>query len=144
MGVKALGVHLIVEFYGCNSSTLNDLCGIEDIMIRAALETGAEIREVAFHRFYPQGVSGVVVIAESHLSIHTWPECGYAAVDIYTCGETTIPQKGMEYIEGRLEATKTEVQILHRGNQGMIDKYPAHHSEIFSQKGVINILEPAT
>ena len=86
--MRALGRHVLAEFYGCSPDILNDTVRIEQIMVNAALEAGAEIREVVFHEFTPQGVSGVVVISESHLAIHTWPELGYAAVDVFTCGTT--------------------------------------------------------
>ncbi len=71
----------------------NDRKVVEQIMVDAALLTGAEVREVAFHKFSPQGVSGVVVISESHLAIHTWPELGYAAIDVFTCGDHVDPWK---------------------------------------------------
>jgi S-adenosylmethionine decarboxylase proenzyme len=85
--VEARGTHIICELSGCSPDLLSDVDGVRTVMERAALEANAEILKVAFHRFQPQGVSGVVVIAESHLSIHTWPESGYAAVDFYTCGD---------------------------------------------------------
>ena len=81
--MHALGRHVLAEFYGCSSDILNDTAKIQELMVNAALEAGAEIREVIFHQFSPQGVSGVVVISESHLAIHTWPEFGYAAVDVF-------------------------------------------------------------
>ena len=71
---KALGRHVLAEIYDCSADILNDIHAVEKIMVRAALAAGAEIREVAFHMFSPQGVSGVVVISESPLAIHTWPE----------------------------------------------------------------------
>ena len=82
-------------------------------MVEAVLEAGAEIREVAFHKFSPQGVSGVVVISESHLAIHTWPELGYAAVDVFTCGEKVNPWDACNYLTERFNAkhmTATEVK----------------------------------
>ena len=74
-------------------------------MVNAALEAGAEVRELVFHKFSPQGVSGVVVISESHLAIHTWPELGYAAVDVFTCGEKVNPWDACNFssaIRGRI------------------------------------------
>ena len=84
--MRALGRHVLAEFYGCSPEILNDIVKIEKLMVDAALEAGAEVKEVIFHQFSPQGVSGVVVISESHLAIHTWPEFGYAAIDVFTCG----------------------------------------------------------
>jgi len=89
--MDALGRHILAEVFGCDHNVLNDAQQIETIMVNAALKAGAEIREVAFHRFSPQGVSGVIIISESHLAIHTWPELGYAALDVFTCGDTVDP-----------------------------------------------------
>lgn len=113
--MKAIGCHIIAELSHCNPETLTDLELIKDIMVRAALEAKAEIKETAFHRFTPQGVSGVVVIAESHLSIHTWPELGYAAVDVYTCGEHTEPWNACNYLAEKLEAKDVLVSEMKRG-----------------------------
>ena len=89
--MKALGRHILAEFFDCDNDILDDTEKIELIMKRAAIECGATIISSTFHEFNPHGVSGVVVIAESHLAIHTWPEYGYAAVDVFTCGETVDP-----------------------------------------------------
>jgi S-adenosylmethionine decarboxylase len=84
-------------------------------MVAAAKQANAEILKVAFHRFQPQGVSGVVVIAESHLSIHTWPETGYAAVDFYTCGDHTDPWRACEYAAAELGAHSMLTTEVRRG-----------------------------
>ncbi len=89
--MDALGRHILAEVYGCDHEILNSPQMIEKILVDAALKAGAEIREVAFHKFAPQGVSGVVIISESHLAIHTWPEIGYAALDVFTCGDAVDP-----------------------------------------------------
>jgi len=94
---------------------LTDVDGVRSVMESAALEANAEILKVAFHRFQPQGVSGVVVIAESHLSIHTWPEAGYAAVDFYTCGDHTDPWRACEYAAKKLGATSMLTTEVKRG-----------------------------
>lgn len=111
--MNALGRHILAEIYGCDATVLNNCKLIEEIMVAAALEAGAEIREVAFHKFSPQGVSGVVVISESHLAIHTWPELGYAAVDVFTCGERVNPWDACNYLTAKFNAghmTATEVK----------------------------------
>lgn len=110
--MNALGRHILAEIYECDTSILNNRNLIEKIMVEAALEAGAEIREVAFHKFSPQGVSGVVVISESHLAIHTWPELGYAAVDVFTC-ERVNPWDACNYLTDKFRAkhmTATEVK----------------------------------
>ncbi|MEJ6492271.1 MAG: polyamine aminopropyltransferase [Flavobacteriales bacterium] len=83
----ALGNHILVEFMNCDPKLMNDVAGIERDMVAAARAAGATVINSTFHHFSPYGVSGVVVIEESHLAIHTWPEYGYAAVDLFTCGE---------------------------------------------------------
>src|SRR5690606_5957833 len=94
----ALGRHILCEAYGCDPEVLSGRKVVEQIMVDAALMAGAEVREVAFHKFSPQGVSGVVVISESHLAIHTWPELGYAAIDVFTCGDTVDPWEACNYL----------------------------------------------
>ena len=84
---KYLGQHVLAEFFECDPNILNNSQKVESLMIDAALECGATIVQKCFHMFSPHGVSGVVIISESHLAIHTWPELGYAAVDLFTCGD---------------------------------------------------------
>lgn len=111
--MKALGRHVLAEIYDCEFAVLNDLKKVEEFMVKAALEAGAEVREFVFHKFSPQGVSGVVVISESHLAIHTWPELGYAAVDVFTCGDNVDPWDACNYLVSKFKAghmTATEVK----------------------------------
>ncbi|HEB83616.1 MAG TPA: S-adenosylmethionine decarboxylase proenzyme [Bacteroidetes bacterium] len=115
LATNALGRQLVVEFYDCRREKLDDLEGIEAAMLDAALASGATVVEKVFHRFSPWGVSGVVVIAESHLAIHTWPEYGYAAVDLFTCGEEVDPMKGFEVLRAELGAGSMSVVELKRG-----------------------------
>jgi|SRR5690554_1880323 len=112
---KSLGRHVLAEIFGCSANILNDLERVEKIMVMAALEAGAEIREVVFHKFSPQGVSGVIVISESHLAIHTWPELGYAAVDVFTCGDSVDPWVSCNYIKREFAAQTMEAKELRRG-----------------------------
>src|SRR5690554_1204078 len=112
---KSLGRHVLAEIFGCSANILNDLERVEKIMVMAALEAGAEIREVVFHKFSPQGVSGVIVISESHLAIHTWPELGYAAVDVFTCGEKVDPWVSCNYLRDHFAAEQLDAQEITRG-----------------------------
>jgi S-adenosylmethionine decarboxylase len=114
-GMDTMGRHVIAELWGCPADKLNDLHGIERIMVNAALEAGAEVREVAFHKFAPQGVSGVVIISESHLTIHSFPEHGYASIDVYTCGDRIDPNVACDYITKALGATRLESIQVPRG-----------------------------
>lgn len=83
--LRTLGRHVLIEFYGCPSDIMEDNALIEQYMREAADYSGATIVESVFHHFNPYGVSGAVIIEESHLTIHTWPEYGFASVDVYTC-----------------------------------------------------------
>jgi len=113
--MEALGCHYVVELSKCNPAKLENVEKVKRHMMQAALVANAEIRETAFHQFKPMGVSGVVVIAESHLSIHTWPELGYAAVDIYTCGEKTSPIKACHYLAKVFESGDAFITKAVRG-----------------------------
>lgn len=113
--MEVLGRHVLAEVYGCPFDVLNDVKKVEEIMVTAALEAGAEVREVVFHKFSPQGVSGVVVISESHLAIHTWPELGYAAVDVFTCGDRVNPWDACNFIKEKFQAEYMEANEIKRG-----------------------------
>lgn len=113
--MDTMGRHVIAELWGCNIDKLNDREAMENVFVNAALEAGAEVREVAFHKFAPQGISGVVIISESHLTIHSFPEHGYASIDVYTCGDTIDPNVASDYIAKALEATEKETLELPRG-----------------------------
>ncbi|RXT04953.1 adenosylmethionine decarboxylase [Ammoniphilus sp. CFH 90114] len=119
--METLGKHVIAELWGCNPNMLDNLEMTEKVMVDAALEAGAEVREVTFHKFNPQGISGVVVISESHLTIHTFPEHGYASVDVYTCGETIDPKVAAQAIAEYLEAKTIDSIEIPRG-QGPLPK----------------------
>lgn len=110
-----LGRHLLAEFYECEPNILNNISLIEKVMTDAALVAGATIVQKNFHHFSPYGVSGVVVIAESHLAIHTWPEYGYAAVDLFTCGESVDPVVSYDYLREHLLAGTAFYSELKRG-----------------------------
>ncbi|MFQ5455894.1 MAG: adenosylmethionine decarboxylase [Nitrospirota bacterium] len=111
----ALGIHLLLELKDCNSQILNDLKKVEDILIGAAKESKATIVETSFHKFRPFGISGMVIIAESHLSIHTWPEYGYAAIDVFTCGDVLKPEVAASYLIERFESKNPSLFEVKRG-----------------------------
>ena len=113
--MRALGHHLLTEFYGCDHDILNNVGKIKNLMDEAAVRSGASIVESVFHRYSPHGVSGVVVIEESHLAIHTWPEYGYAAVDLFTCGEEVDPWKAYAFLKESLAPDSTSTQEIIRG-----------------------------
>jgi S-adenosylmethionine decarboxylase len=113
--LNALGKHLLLELNDCDNTLLNDINTIRNIMLTAAKEAGATILGESFHQFSPQGVSGVIIIAESHLSIHTWPEHGYAGADIFTCGTRVQPEKAAEVIIKRMKPRTHSVMLMYRG-----------------------------
>ncbi|MBN1161992.1 MAG: S-adenosylmethionine decarboxylase proenzyme [Dehalococcoidales bacterium] len=113
--MNALGRHILVELYDCERSALNDLDLIREVTVKAAIDCGAEVLGESFHRFSPQGVSGVVVIAESHISIHTWPEHGYAAADVFTCGIAVKPEIAARVIIEGLGAKNHTLTEIPRG-----------------------------
>jgi len=127
--MKALGIHLLIEFWSCNRQKLDDMNYLEKIMAQAAEVAGATVLKTAFQDFNPQGVSGVVVIAESHLTIHTWPEHGYAAVDIFTCGSTVNPWSATRFLQQELEAADMHVKDFQRGQLPDSDGRPCAYDE---------------
>lgn len=115
MEQRGLGRHIMCEAYGCDPEVLNDRKRVESIMVEAALQAGAEVREVVFHQFSPQGVSGVVVISESHLAIHTWPELRYASIDVYTCGDRVNPWDACSYLLEQFKCQNSSTIEVPRG-----------------------------
>lgn len=111
----ALGAHLLAELKDCNPAILKSLDEVRDALVSAAIEAKATIVDISFHEFNPFGISGMVVIAESHLSIHTWPEYGYAAVDIFTCGDLINPQVAAAYLIKRFECKNPAIVEMKRG-----------------------------
>ena len=104
-----------MELEDCDEEVLNDFETLKETMLVAATEAGATIMGESFHRFSPHGISGVVVIAESHLFIHTWPEYGYAAADIFTCGTSVQPEKAAQTLIRKLGAKNHSKVELQRG-----------------------------
>lgn len=113
--ISTVGKHIIIELSGCNEEEINDLSRVEFLMNEAAKRANATIIKSVFHKFSPVGISGVVVISESHLSIHTWPELGYAAIDIYTCGNTTKPFKACYFLAQKFKAKEIKATYIIRG-----------------------------
>lgn len=113
--MQKLGRHLIVEYYNCSRDILDNIDYIKEHMVIAAKKAGATVVGDVFHQFNPAGVSGAVVLAESHFSIHTWPERGYAAMDFFTCGDHCNPYYGFDYLKDILQAGKEKITELERG-----------------------------
>src|SRR5437899_6544536 len=113
--LNALGRHLLLEMFDCDPDAINSLEAVKGALVEAAKRAQATIVDVVFHEFNPFGISGVVVIAESHLAIHTWPEYRYAAVDVFSCGESLQPQLAVDYLVEQLGAARASVVELQRG-----------------------------
>ncbi len=117
---QTLGQHMLLEFYNCDPKALDDLPYVEEIMNQAARDCGATIVQSTFHRFQPHGISGVVVIAESHLAIHTWPEYRYASIDLYTCGDTIQQMVAYRVLKDGFSAEAADIQHVERGDLNRI------------------------
>lgn len=118
--MDTLGRHLIAEYYHCDRELLNDLDAVSAALGAAAERIGATVLQVGAHRYAPQGVTVTLIVAESHLSIHTWPDHGYAAADIFTCGGLD-PRPGFELLRVRLGAREARVQIIVRGTDRHVE-----------------------
>jgi S-adenosylmethionine decarboxylase len=124
--LHALGTHLLVELRDCNPKTLKDLSKVRNALVSAAKEAKATIIDISFHEFNPFGISGMVIIAESHLSIHTWPEYSYAAVDIFTCGDLIKPETAAAFLIKEFESKTPSIVELKRGILSPLGKKLPH------------------
>ena len=113
--MEPVGHHYIAEASGCSPDIIGKVETVEQILVRAAEIAGVTVWSISFHRFSPNGVSGVVVISESHLSVHTWPEYGYVALDIFTCGNTAKPEAAVQYALNEFGATSMHITEVTRG-----------------------------
>ena len=110
------GKHLLIDFYECQLD-LSDLSLIEDSLHQSAKLSGATIVSKHFHQFSPVGISGVIIIEESHFTIHTWPEHNFASVDFYTCGDTINFDLAVDVLRESLRAKRFVKKQFERGNQ---------------------------
>lgn len=115
MLLTALGRHLLIELHDCDPKALDDVDLIRDTLVEAAIRLDSTILDVATHKFDPIGVSAFVMIAESHLSIHTWPEHGYAAMDVFTCSSTMQPADVLGFLSARLGSDSVQTVEVNRG-----------------------------
>jgi S-adenosylmethionine decarboxylase proenzyme len=124
--MKTLGRHILIEYYDCAPGVLDDLQFIENSMKEAAVRSGSTIVDSIFQRFVPHGISGVVVIAESHFAIHTWPEYGYAAVDLFTCGKNVNPWVAYQTLHEAFGAAEAETREIQRGDSRVFGNGASH------------------
>jgi S-adenosylmethionine decarboxylase len=111
-----LGHHTLIELHGCDAGKLRDATAVRALMLEAVNQSGGTYVTDVFHHFSPHGVSGVIVIAESHVTIHTWPEHGYAAADVFTCGEGFRHEIFILRMREGLGAADVKTQTVHRGD----------------------------
>jgi S-adenosylmethionine decarboxylase len=108
------GRHLILDLYDCDQEILNDYDELQRLLEASLVMAKASILRIIGEKFEPQGVTLVALLAESHASIHSWPEIGYAAVDFYTCGDTANTHKAAEFLKSKLKAKISEEKELTR------------------------------
>jgi len=111
---KEFGRHYLVEFINCNRDRISFVSAVKQIFLKSAEKSKAVVLKYFFHQFKPWGVSGVILIAESHFAIHTWPEENYAAFDVFTCGEM-YPELAVNELKRGFKAKKVKVKIFPRG-----------------------------
>ncbi len=136
--MSALGRHILVELYGCNPKLLNDVVHIEKSMEEAAAKANATLINSTFHHFSPYGVSGVVVIEESHFAIHTWPEYQFASVDLFTCGPGVDPWVSFDYLREALVAEHQSAMEMCRGELQLLQKVDFRREPLRDQKSLAN------
>jgi S-adenosylmethionine decarboxylase len=118
----SLGSHLLVEMYGCNTANLKEEKVVAGVMHEAAVESEATVVAESFHEFKPYGVSGAVIIQESHYTIHTWPEHGYAAIDLFYCGGTVKVHRAIEVLQKHFAPQRIKFLVVRRGLQSEVKK----------------------
>jgi len=112
---KTLGLHILADLYGVDFDKLDHVEDVRELLEGAVKYAGLSKLSSHFHQFYPHGATGVILLEESHISIHTWPEHGYAAIDVYTCGGKEKTFKAMEYILKVLKPKRVDEKVAERG-----------------------------
>ena len=114
---SAIGSHCILELHGCPYDILDNEALVRNAIVAASQKSLSTLLHLSSHRFEPQGVTAVGLLAESHISIHTWPERGYAACDIFTCGAASRPTQACDFLATTLRAANQSLQVLARGQR---------------------------
>ncbi len=115
LAADVVGWQGIVDLHDCRAATFDDVRWVRSVLLAAAERAEATVVAETFHRFSPHGISGVVVIAESHLAIHTWPERMYAAVDVFTCSPKLKMTAAVDYLVGAFQCVRPEIVYIERG-----------------------------
>ena len=114
--------HLLLELYRCDCEKLNDESFLRCILNRASKLANATVLNLISNKFEPQGVTGIALLAESHISIHTWPESNYSAVDIFTCGQNMMPELASQYLIESLMAKEHSLRVIERNPPAAVFK----------------------
>jgi len=114
--------HLLLELYRCDFEKLNDESYLRCILNRAAKLANAKVLNLISNKFEPQGVTAIALLAESHISIHTWPESNYSAVDIFTCGKNMMPEIASQYLIEYLMAKEHSLRVIERNPPSAVSK----------------------
>lgn len=112
---KSIGYQVLIDIYKCDYNKMEDIEYIKDMMIELASILNTNIRKIAFEKFEPYGISGVLIISESHITIHTWPEYNYVGIDIFTCSKKVEYDTAIKYLLKKLGTVEYEVKEIHRG-----------------------------
>jgi len=112
---KYLGVHLIAEFWSVKS--IDSKKEFEKVLRDAVKAAKSTPLELVVHKFSPHGITGVILLTESHIAIHTWPELNYVAIDVFTCGDWTKPHRALEYLKKQFKPKKVDIRELKRGRK---------------------------
>jgi len=112
-----VGTQIVLDLYDCLTDRLDDIAWVQRTLTDAARIAGATIVDVVFHKFAPWGISGVVVISESHLAIHIWPENRYAAIDVFTCGSSMDLDRAVRYLIDTFKAKRVDSRCFNRGQK---------------------------
>jgi len=111
--IKHAGIHLIAEFW--HGKIVEDKKELKRILTEAVKRANSTPLKIVIHKFKPQGITGVVLLAESHIALHSWPEYNYLAIDIFTCGDKSTPQKALDYFQKEFAPKKVEIKKIKRG-----------------------------
>lgn len=131
MEFSTFGRHVAIDTWGVNFEKLNDVDFLQTEMVKAANKSGATVLSVQAQKFDPQGVTVLVMLSESHLSIHTYPERGFAALDCYTCGHDVDPQVAIDYLVKVLQPGSTSAKALRRGDGPIRDLVQNSTKDLF-------------
>ena len=113
--METVGSHVVLELYDCPAGLLDDRVFVRDVIREAARAAGSTLLNEVQHKFEPQGVTALGLLAESHISVHTWPEGGYAAADVFTCGAHTLPERACEVLITKFQARRYAMKSIPRG-----------------------------